>query len=531
MYSFVRCAKVLSRGHLGAMQRHARGQDSISRSRRREDANEYRALAWDFDQNELLKCKLGSRKLLNVTDAFEHHLAVNKVEALRKGAPIALHLIVGVSDEWVTENGDLHDPNNRRNSKLLRTAVGWAEQELGGCFSARLDLDEKGGAVVDIFLSPIDHKKTKRKTSVTISTHKALKRLADKHNQVMSFSALQDSCTEYANEHLGAKFDRGESKAQTRRENMRPEEYAKMAEAQKKIEADRATLDAEKAEHLSRIEKLRQVDDTLKREHAEREQESARRVALLQQEAEEIEARKTKALQEAAAADERAKKSRLMSRQLLRRLKASLEKLKNWQEISATSKQWRSRLKKCLTTVCGIPRSLDKGAEFWWDLLLLCFGIKRLDGCFAADIKLANADRSVARIDQVIVALKQRHEKTIERYTKSVEIADRRSEISDRYKVAYRAERETQTKIKAAEIPDLIEMATDADLDLTTMNDNELTEIANKSLRGVTDENVKAVVRRVRRELKGRGIEPARSRSRKTSRTRPERDPPPDRVF
>ena len=530
MFAFVRCDKVLNRGHLGAMQRHARGEDGISKSRRRADA-QYRALVWDFQEKRFRGYLAGSRGALNVTDAFDDHLEQNKVEKLYKGAPLCLHLIVGVSDQWVKDGGDLHDPLNTRNQKLLTAARDWAESELGGCFAARMDMDEKGGAVVDVFVAPTYLKKTKRKSSVHISTNKALTRLANKYKQQKSFSALQDSWALYATEHLGTKFDRGESKERTKRENLRPEEYAAMDEERKEISADRKTLDSDKADHLQKVLRLQELAERVETEQAERDREVARRekeaenrIKLLQQEADELEARKSRAEREAVEAEDRAKKSKERSAQLSQKLRDSSQKLTQWQMLSEHSKQWRKDLKKRLKTLCGIPVQRNKGVEFWMDMLLLCFGIKRLEGCFAADVKLANTDRAIARIDQAVVAIQQRHARLIERHAKSIEITAKREEISERYRKAYERERESQTKIKESEIPDLLDMANDANLDLSGMDDEQLTDIASKSLRGIEDENIRRVVRMVRRELKRRGIEPARSRSRRRSHARTESD-------
>ena len=537
MFAFVRCDKIISRAQLGAMQRHARGEDGISKSRRRPDA-EYRALAWDFETERLRVYLAGKRGALNITDAFDNHLEQNDVEKLYKGAPLCLHLIVGVSDDWVKEGGNLHDPHNPRNQKLLKSARDWAELELGGCFAARMDMDEKGGAVVDVFIAPTYLKKTKHTTSVQISTNKALSRLANKHRQQYSFSALQDSWSEYATEHLGAKFERGESKARTRRENLRPEEYAAMDEERKQIADDRATLDSDKADYLQEVLRLQEVVEQAKTEQAEREQDISRReeeaesrVKLLQQEADEIEARKSKAEREAVEAEDRAKKSRARSVQLSKKLTESLRKLSQWQKLSEHSKQWRKDLKKRLQTICGISVHREKGIEFWWDVLLLCFGIKRVNGCFEADIKLANTDRAIARIGQAVVATQQRHARLIERHAKSIEITAKREAISERYQRAYRREQESQTKIKDSEIPEFLDMANDADIDFTVMVDEALTAIASKSLRGIKDASVRAVVRRVRRELRGRGIEPARSRKPVRSRTRADPDCSPDIGF
>jgi hypothetical protein len=77
-----------------------------------------------------------------------------------------------VSPEWVKAVGDLHDPDNPRNRALFDQAKAWAESWAGkgAVFGARLDLDEAGGAVVDLMISPV---RTSRGKPV-ISTQKAL---------------------------------------------------------------------------------------------------------------------------------------------------------------------------------------------------------------------------------------------------------------------------------------------------------------------------------------------------------------------
>jgi len=52
---------------------------------------------------------------------------------LRKGACVGMHLLVGVSPEWVAAAGDPHDvKRNRRVKQLLDAAILWAQSALGG---------------------------------------------------------------------------------------------------------------------------------------------------------------------------------------------------------------------------------------------------------------------------------------------------------------------------------------------------------------------------------------------------------------
>ena len=80
-----------------------------------------------------------------------------------------------VSPEWVQQAGDLHDRDNPRNIALFEQAKAWAESWAGkgAVFGVRLDLDEKGGAVVDLMIAPVRESRGKP----IISTQKPLNEL------------------------------------------------------------------------------------------------------------------------------------------------------------------------------------------------------------------------------------------------------------------------------------------------------------------------------------------------------------------
>ena len=128
-----------------------------------------------------------------------------------------------VSPEWVKAAGDLHDPDNPRNRALFDQAKSWAESWAGkgSVFGARLDLDEAGGAVVDLMISPV---RTSRGKPV-ISTQKALVELKAATGERNEYSALQTSWADWSREHLDSQIERGTRRTITDRQHLTPETY------------------------------------------------------------------------------------------------------------------------------------------------------------------------------------------------------------------------------------------------------------------------------------------------------------------
>ncbi|MPR10302.1 hypothetical protein [Microvirga tunisiensis] len=148
--------------------------------------------------------------------------------AERQNAAIGLHLLVGVSSSWIKAAGGLHDPENPRNEKLRDAAVAWVESwaGAGSVIGARLDLDEAGGGVVDVFVVPVFEQKHKSgSTKLTVSVNKALTGLQATHKSDYSYEALQTSWHAYAQEHLDKTLQRGEPKYKTNREHLSIAEY------------------------------------------------------------------------------------------------------------------------------------------------------------------------------------------------------------------------------------------------------------------------------------------------------------------
>lgn len=194
----IRITKVSSTAQLRGIALHAQRRSEAARSLVRSGAEAGAALLW-----------AGSEAVSDPRDAAAA-LQACRIEAgagLRKGAQICLHALCILGQDWVRAAGDLHDPNNPRNRALFAEARAWAQSWVGegGVVSARLDLDEAGGAVVDLLLAPV---RLSRGQPV-ISTAKALKELQLAWGERSEYAALQTSWAVWCQQHLDASIARG----------------------------------------------------------------------------------------------------------------------------------------------------------------------------------------------------------------------------------------------------------------------------------------------------------------------------------
>jgi hypothetical protein len=88
-------------------------------------------------------------------------------------------------------------------------------------FGARLDLDEKGGAVVDLMIAPVRDSRGKP----VISTQKALTELKGAAGERNEYAALQTSWADWCRDTLDTEIVRGTRKEITARQHMSPETY------------------------------------------------------------------------------------------------------------------------------------------------------------------------------------------------------------------------------------------------------------------------------------------------------------------
>lgn len=234
----IRVNKITSIAQLRGATLHAERHDETGKARVREGAVAGEALAWAKAEND--------RDYLT---AFKTHKTETGAKE-RKGAPIAMQVLCVVSPEWVQQAGDLHDRNNPRNQQLFDHAKAWAENWAGegSVFGVRLDLDEAGGAVVDLMIAPIRESRGKP----VISTQKALTALKTAMGERNEYSALQTSWADHCRTHLDASIERGTRKEITKVEHVSPEVYGAVkdkvaadnqATARARLESDRSIQD------------------------------------------------------------------------------------------------------------------------------------------------------------------------------------------------------------------------------------------------------------------------------------------------
>lgn len=248
MFAYTRTKSIKSIQYINHQSRHARREDETSKPRIRSGATPGEALSWSVDDGPKPDYAASFRAFKQGKGASE-----------RKGAQMGLHILVGVSPEWVREAGDLHDPTNPRNQQLLDAARSWADGwSNGGTYAARIDLDETGGAVVDLFVAPTATQKHKSgKSKLVVSVNKALEALALEHTgkKGKHYGALNTSWAEYARAHLDQRLERGRPKDETGVEHVGPDQYrTMMAEAEAARDAAKVAEDrARKAELRAQV--------------------------------------------------------------------------------------------------------------------------------------------------------------------------------------------------------------------------------------------------------------------------------------
>lgn len=176
----------------------------------------------------------------NIVDALKEYKAKTGAKEY-KDAPPCLHMLVGVSVDWIQETGDLHDPKNPRNIALFKAAKDWSEKTFGAgsTIAVRMDMDEKGGAVVDVVASPVFTVKQRKTEKKMISVNKALEAAFGKTYQ---YKKAQDSWAEYAQTYLDKDLRRGEDKEKTGREHLHHVEFKKVMEQKELLQNENKFL-------------------------------------------------------------------------------------------------------------------------------------------------------------------------------------------------------------------------------------------------------------------------------------------------
>lgn len=286
-YAFVRNLKTSTGANLKdfaqiqSAERHAKREDLTSKARQRPNGDHRQNYFWSRAGEGL------DHGGADYAAAFKAHKAAHGIKTERKGAALGLHLLVGVSPEWLTqEGGDPRDLNNPYVQMLIEHAKLWAEEWMGkgAVWAVRYDTDEAGSGVVDILASPVrENRAGKAKTGKpSISVNKALKELQALYKEPTSYAAMQTSWADYMSSELDADLVRGKRVSETEREHVSPEAYkagyeaglqAGAAEAaESRREAQRAAQEAEKA-HQVRMQAEVALVATERRLEALREKE------------------------------------------------------------------------------------------------------------------------------------------------------------------------------------------------------------------------------------------------------------------
>jgi hypothetical protein len=166
----------------------------------------------------------------------------------RNSAPLGAHIILYVTPAWIEETGDLHAKDNPRNQMLYQAAQDFV-RDIPGLVAARMDLDEQGGGVVDIFLAPVFPRQSRLRKDGTrgsdipeISVSK-LGTLWQTHSgERVGFSGLQTLWAEYCGKVLDPRLERGLRKSETGREHLSVPEFKAAGERAAAMTAEAEAL-------------------------------------------------------------------------------------------------------------------------------------------------------------------------------------------------------------------------------------------------------------------------------------------------
>lgn len=232
MYAFGRCYKLKTIADLDDAQRHADRDPSARFEVRPGTSPDKDQIRWTRGAGDgVFDLVAGWRKA--------------KGPARERGnAPICMHLILGVSPEWVQLAGGLHDQANPCNLSLLKAAHDFVEAQIGRVAATRLDLDEMGGGVVDVFCVPVYGRQRRLKkdgtrspdTVAEISMNKAFDRLRDATGESRDYAALQTAWARHAQSHLDPALLRGERKSKTGRKHLETRQYKELIIETKALE-------------------------------------------------------------------------------------------------------------------------------------------------------------------------------------------------------------------------------------------------------------------------------------------------------
>ena len=226
-YAIARVEKLAERD-LIAMSRHGRGEDVSSQERRRPDARVRavylrREVHPDDGVSFATEHPDGFNAPPSADLVLQHREHLKREDAgLRRNAAVALHCLLGVSPDWF--GNQRFDPRSPKVTAVLEAAVQFAEQHIGGVFSARFDVDELSGGVVDVFCAPIHE--NARSGKRTVSTRKSIQALgAATGHAKKPLRGLQDAWHKTCVEQLDRSIERGALVEKTERRHLTVAEF------------------------------------------------------------------------------------------------------------------------------------------------------------------------------------------------------------------------------------------------------------------------------------------------------------------
>jgi len=236
IFSAVRCFNVKTIQALASAREHAFRRDENSQKRVDLSRTDMSLVSSEYAPDN-------PRDVVQAFRSFKERTGIKE----QKGASVALHMLCVVSPEWLAETGDPRDPDNPRVKELFTKSQEWAEQKFGAgsVIASRLDVDEAGSGVVDVFVCPssvVGQKNRPGQDKRVISTRKALKTIQREYKRKRSFMALQDSFAEFCQSNLDPDIQRGIPKELKQREHVHADIYRPAVQKAKQVEADAHAL-------------------------------------------------------------------------------------------------------------------------------------------------------------------------------------------------------------------------------------------------------------------------------------------------
>ena len=222
-FSIARCRKIKNIAGLVSAEKHARRQDNSKHI--------------DADRTHLNKAEgyPGVDDPLSIVEAFKARKR-DAGASERKGAALAVHMLLGVSPDWIKAAGDVHDPDNPRNVALFDSAKNFMEEKFGkgSVIHVRLDVDEAGSGVIDVIAVPVTEYKQRGKTKTHTLANAGLEAAFGRGR---NYRRLQDQWAAHCQKTLDHEIKRGQLIEETGREHVHHSVYRPMME-KAALEAD-----------------------------------------------------------------------------------------------------------------------------------------------------------------------------------------------------------------------------------------------------------------------------------------------------